>query len=121
MSEIFITAIVFFGIYNAIKLLTDYLLRRKIIKSGHIDKAGILEPIQEPMPSGEVNKYPSLKWGLVALMSGIGLVIIETVQMNYPGERFEYEHSALPIGIELIFISLGFLIYFAIVNFSKKR
>ncbi len=31
------------------------------------------------------------------------------------------EHSLLPFGIELVSISFGFIVYFLIVNFSKKR
>lgn len=43
MTEVFITATVFFGLYSILKMFTDFLLKRKIIKTGHIGKADILE------------------------------------------------------------------------------
>lgn len=63
VTDVLIPAVVFFGLYHMMKLIADYLLKRKVIKAGHIDKAGILEP---PKQSEEINRYPSLKWGLVA-------------------------------------------------------
>ena len=117
VESIAITAIVFFGIFNLIKVFTDFLLKRKIIKAGHIEKAGILDPITQLQ---EENKYPTLKWGLVALMAGIGLIVIELLSW---GGKFSWVmdyHSVMPLGIELVFISVGFLIYFFIVN-AKRR
>jgi hypothetical protein len=114
MEELFISIVVFSGIYFILKLIADYLLRRKIIKAGHIDKAGILSPaIAE---GEEINKYPSLKWGLVALMAGLGLIVIETTCGTN-----EFEHSVLPFGIELVFVASGFLIYFLIITLGKKK
>ena len=111
-SEFLIPAIVFFGAYHIIKLISEHLLKRKIIKAGHIDKAGILEL---PKPTEEVNKYPSLKWGLVALMAGIGFIVIEVMRLVNPAIVNAY-NAVLPIGILLVFVSLGFLIYFFIMN-----
>jgi len=117
LSEVLVTAIVFFGIYHAISLISSHLLRRKLIKAGQYEKVGILEA---PKPADEeVNKYPSLKWGLVALMTGLGFILIEILHMSNP-YLFNVEEAALPIGILLVFISLGFLIYFFIVNGKKK-
>ena len=65
MSEVFITGIVFFGIYSILKLVSDHFLKRKLIKDGQYEKVGILEPIE--VTSEGKNRYPSLKWGLVAL------------------------------------------------------
>jgi hypothetical protein len=114
MNDVFMAVVVFASIYLMLKLIADFLLRRKIIKMGHIEQAGILSPLK--VESEEVNKYPSLKWGLVALMAGLGLIIIEmTCGTN------EFEHSVLPFGIELVFISSGFLIYFLIVTLTRKK
>jgi len=117
VESIVITAIVFFGIYNMIKIFTDFLLRRKIIKAGHIEKAGIMDPIVQMQ---EENKYPTLKWGLVSFMAGAGLIVIELLSW---GGKFSWVldyHSVMPLGIELVFISVGFLIYFFIVNAKRK-
>ena len=62
MEDAIVTAAVFAGIYFVIKVFTDFLLKRKMIVTGNVDKAGILES-----PKGnELNSYPTLKWGLVA-------------------------------------------------------
>ncbi len=117
IESIFITAIVFFGSYHLIKVFTDYFLKRRIIKAGHTEKAGILEPAG---PTQEENRYPTLKWGLVFFMGGAGLIVTELLSLGgrFPGVKDYF--SALPLGIELVFISLGFLIYFIIVNSKKK-
>jgi len=112
MEEVAVTGIVFFGIYSILRLTSEHFLKRKIINSGHIDKAGILAV---PPPSEEANRYPSLKWALVAFFAGIGLIIIEVIRVNRP-EMINFHDALLPLGIELVFIALGFLIYFFIVN-----
>lgn len=116
-EDILIPAIVFFAAYHIIRSLSDHLLKRKIIKSGHFEKAEILSQTKEE--SEEVNKYPSLKWGLVAFMAGAGLIVTKLIYWN--DSSWMYDRDAmLPIGIELVFISLGFLIYFFVVNVKKK-
>lgn len=116
MEDALITAIVFGGIYQLIKVFTDYLLKRKIIISGHIDKAGILDPIKDK----EENSYPTLKWGLVTLFAGAGLLAISLIDKNGELSYMHGGNSYLPIGIELIAISLGFLVYFGITRFTAK-
>jgi hypothetical protein len=117
LSEIFVTGVVFFGIYQIIAILSDYLLKRKLIKSGQYEKVGILEPIKRT--NDEVNKYPSLKWGLVALMTGIGFIVIQLLGL-LDNDLIQGRDTVLPFGILLVSISLGFLIYFFIVNGKKK-
>jgi hypothetical protein len=132
MNEVLMAAVVFFGIYQIFKSFTDFLLRRKIIKAGHFDNAGILDQKIASLSSEnqEAKKYPSLKWGLVAFFGGIGFLIIDQmspVLTNNTGNYWEsshnnfMEHSLLPFGIELVSISLGFIIYFLIVTFMKKK
>lgn len=113
MEEIVVTGIVFFGIYHIIKLFSDHFLKRKIINSGHFEKADILGPVTENI--GKENRYPSLKWGLIALMGGLGLIIIEMIRSVRP-EMINVYDAFLPLGIELVFISAGFLLYFFIAN-----
>lgn len=117
LSEILVTVVVFTGIYYILSLLADFLLKRKLIKAQQFERVGILD---SPKPTTEeVNKYPSLKWGLVALMSGLGLILIEVLRQINP-ELIEYRESFLPWGILMVFVSLGFLIYFFIMNGKKK-
>ncbi len=116
MEDALITAIVFIGIYQIIKVFTDYLLKRKIIKAGHVDKAGILDTPKDK----EENSYPTLKWGLVTLFAGLGLIVIELIDKNGSMDWMHNGHSFMPVGIELIAISLGFLVYFIISRIRKK-
>jgi hypothetical protein len=52
-------------------------------------------------------------------MGGLGLIIIEIIK-SQSAQGVNWYESALPYGIELVFISLGFLIYFFIINSKKK-
>ncbi|HLO58157.1 MAG TPA: hypothetical protein VK179_05415 [Bacteroidales bacterium] len=116
MEQVLGIAVVFTGIYMIIKVFTDFLLRRKLIIKDHIDKAGILE--QHVV---EERTYPTLKWGLIVLFGGLGLLIIA---LTNPTGLHEYEFDArtsfLNMGIELICISAGFLLSFVITRMMKK-
>jgi hypothetical protein len=126
MNDVLMAAVVFFAIFQILKSFTDFLLKRKIIKAGHFENAGILEQKVSSVSAEnqETNKYPSLKWGLVALFAGIGFIIIDQITPNPSNEQVYNNfmwNSMLPFGIELVAISFGFLAYFMIVNFSKKN
>jgi hypothetical protein len=126
MTPILVMSIIFFAIFQVLKNFTDYSLKKMIIKSGHVDKAAILDQkvSSASEENREVNRYPSLKWGLVAFFAGMGFILID---QNGPGPsnngaQHQYmENSLLPLGIEMVCISLGFIIYFLIVNFFKKK
>lgn len=126
ISEVLMAAVVFFAIFHILKNFTDFLLKRKIIKAGHFENAGILEQkvSSTETENQEANKYPSLKWGLVAFFAGIGFIVINQMSpdvSNYDVHRNFMDNSMLPFGIELVSISLGFIIYFLIVTFMKKK
>ena len=99
MDKALVAAIIFYAIYQILKNFTDFLLKRKIIRAGHFDKAGILDQQvgSEPAEIKEVNKYPSLKWGLVAFFGGMGFKMSSTTLKEYTnlceGERFGDEPS----------------------------
>jgi hypothetical protein len=116
MEDAIVAAVVFAGIYQLIKVFTDFLLKRRIVKSGHVDSAGILDKPKDK----EENSYPTLKWGLVTLFAGLGLLVIALTDKGENLVRFHGSESYLNVGIELIAISLGFLVYFIISQFSKK-
>jgi len=117
LSEIFVTAVVFFGIYHILSMLANFLLRRKLIKAGQYEKVGILEDLKPT--NNEVSSYPSLKWGLVALMTGLGFMLI-AILGYFDNEWIQGRDAVMPLGILLVSISAGFLIYFFIVNGKKK-
>lgn len=54
------------------------------------------------------NKQSALKWGLIVLFGGLGLIIIDS--MGLDGDE------AMPYGIEAVCISVGFLIYYAMMK-----
>ncbi len=97
-----------FGLYIVIKTLTDYYLRKKMVEKGLIgDDAGQL------LQNQAENKYGALKWGLIVLSGGIGLMVISIFNFG--------QNSTLPYGILATCLSLGFLAYFLIVqNLNKK-
>ncbi len=126
MYEVLMAAVIFYAIYSVLKNFTDFLLKRKIIKAGHFENAGILDQkvASVAVENQEANKYPSLKWGLVAFFAGIGFIIINSMSpslYNQDNYRNFTENSVLPFGIELVCISLGFIVYFLIVTFMKKK
>ena len=117
MRDVFAMVVVFTAIYMVIKSFTDFLLKRKIINSGHIDKAGILVQENE---NREANRYPTLKWGLVSFFAGLGLILLGILS-RYGWNFDNYEDSMLSFGIELVFIAAGFLLYFFIMNAREKK
>ena len=112
-EELILVGIVFFGAYHIIKLFSTHLLKRKLIKAEQYDRVGILE--EPKSENDESNRYPSLKWGLVTLMTGLGFIVIEILGL-FNREMVKGRDAVLPLGILMVFISLGFLIYFFIMN-----
>ncbi|GET23566.1 hypothetical protein CLV93_103450 [Prolixibacter denitrificans] len=52
-------------------------------------------------------------------MGGAGLIVADVVQ-NLPGIPWAHSYNALiPFGIVLVFVSVGFIIYFFIANKRK--
>lgn len=116
MEELIAVGVVFFGSYHILRLISTHFLKRKLIKAEQYDRVGILE---EPrVGNDEANRYPSLKWGLVALMTGIGFIVIEILGL-FNRDMIHGRDAVLPLGILMVSVSLGFLLYFFIVN-SKK-
>ncbi len=94
-----VIGIIFFGVVSIIRAVTDYQLRRKLIQLGHVDKeASYL------LRRASDNQAASLKWGLIILFGGLGLIIISITGI-------ESQNSALPLGVVLVSVSIGFLLY----------
>lgn len=117
MEEILVAAVIFFAAYHIIKLFSSHLLRRKLIKAEQYERVGILE--EPKVESDESNRYPSLKWGLVALMTGLGFIIMEVLGL-FNRDIIHGRDAVLPFGIILVCASAGFLIYFFIMSSKKK-
>lgn len=118
MEDVLIIIVVFGGIYYVIKVFTDFLLKRKLIKAGHVDKAEVLDTTPK---NKEENIYPTLKWGLVILFAGLGLLVISLIVKSDSMSNYDrIVESYMSVGIELIAISLGFLVYFLITRLRSK-
>jgi len=106
MLPVFVLAVIFGGIALVIHLITSHRLKVRIINAGKLE----LDPemVKALYRSSSDNKLASLKWGLVSLLGGIGLIIIEFCQFEI--------NSALPWGIELASVATGFLLYFFIAK-----
>ena len=98
------------ALYYFTRTLTDYILKKKMIEKGFVndDTQAIFKQHQDV----EVSKYPSLKWGLIALFSGIGLIIMEYIPVR--------PDSPLPYGLFAVSVSVGFLIYYFLVQRESK-
>jgi len=93
-------------IYFFAKVMTDYILKKKMIDKGYVndDTQAIFKTQSE---SGE-NKFTSLKWGLIIFFAGLSLIIMEYVPTT--------PESPLPYGLFAVSVSLGFLIYYFLVK-----
>ncbi|MFT6867659.1 MAG: hypothetical protein ACJA08_002502 [Cyclobacteriaceae bacterium] len=94
------------GIVTFTKILTEYFIRKKLVDKGLVgdDVTHILKKQNE-----NAAKYGSLKWGLIVLFGGVGLIIAELMGYNW-------ETSAIPYGVVAVSISLGFLTYYFMVK-----
>lgn len=92
------------SIYFFTKVMTDYILKKKMIDKGFVneDTQAIFKT-----QSG-VSKYSSLKWGLIIFFAGISLVIMEYIPAA--------PDSPLPYGLFAVSVSLGFLIYYFLLK-----
>ena len=102
-----VIGIIFFGLVSIIRTITDYQLRRKLIQLGHVDKQAT-----DVLRQTTDNRLASLKWGLIILFGGIGLIIISLVGMD--------DDSPLPFGIEAVCIAMGFLAYYFVSRNAGK-
>jgi hypothetical protein len=95
-------------LYFFTKVLTDYILKKKMIEKGYVN-----DESQSVLKRHTAeDKLTSLKWGILILFAGIGLVIIDVLGVD--------PETTLPYGIFAITLSVGFLIYYTIVRRESK-
>ncbi|MHA4806908.1 hypothetical protein ACX0G9_02310 [Flavitalea flava] len=87
--------------------LFHYRLRKRILDAGPLDELSIRLLNQLPGSASE-----ALKWGLIFFFGGLGLVVLAFIPSNA-------EDSPLPYGLEAIFLSVGFLLYYLIIKRKK--
>jgi hypothetical protein len=81
-------------------VIANFLLKKKIIDKGPLDQTSLQFMDRLSGTGAEV-----LKWSLILLFGGIGLVVLEFLP-------FDADSSPLPYGVEAIFVSIGFLLYY---------
>jgi hypothetical protein len=91
-------------LYYFTKVVTDYILKRKLIEKGFVNEEAqnIFKQFKE------TNRFGALKTGLIILSSGVALIIIDS--MGLDGDR------TLPYGIFAVTVSLGYLTYYYILR-----
>ncbi|RUT77908.1 hypothetical protein DLK05_10510 [Ancylomarina longa] len=121
IGDLLMAAVVFFSIITFVKIISSHFLKRKIIKSGHFDRAGILEQDAEIEVKKQVkyDQYPALKWGLVAFFGGIGFIVMEVLAVSNP--IFKQYDSTMPYGIFFVSVAIGFLLYYVIMSRKVKE
>ena len=92
------------AVYFFVKVMTDYILKKKMIEKGFVndDTQAIFKQHTTD------NKYSSLKWGLIILFGGISLILMEYIPAS--------PQSPLSYGLFAVAVSLGFLIYYFMVK-----
>ncbi len=105
LAPFFVMLALLITIAVAIVTITNYILKRRIIDRGPIDENSLLFLNKLSGLGSEV-----LKWGLIILFGGIGLVVLEFIPYK--------QDSPLPYGVEAIFVSIGFLTYYFV---AKKQ
>jgi len=99
-------AVIFGGSALITYIIASFRLRSRIVKAGKLD----LDPnqISSLFQRIEFLKTTPLKWGLVLLCGGIGLIIINYVSYD--------ASSTLPWGIEVVSLSIGYLLYYFVLK-----
>jgi hypothetical protein len=91
-------------IYFFTKIVTEYILKKKMIEKGFVneDTQAIFKK------HTATDQYGALKWGLLTLFGGIGLILMDYLRIDFD--------STLPFGILSVSLSVGFLIYYVLVK-----
>ncbi|MEM0942241.1 MAG: DUF6249 domain-containing protein [Bacteroidota bacterium] len=93
---------VFGSIILFVNILTNYSLKRKLIDRNLVNEH------TTNLFQQETNKQNSLKWGLIILFGGLGLIVIDSLKLD--GD------NAMAWGIEAVSVAIGFLLYFFAVR-----
>jgi len=116
LAVLSVIGIIAFGIITIIRTITDYKLKRRLIDKAEVNE-GFSSALEESMKSistkREQTSYPTLKWGLVFLSVGVGLILLHYLDYNM--------NSPLPFGIISACAALGFLVYYFLMKKEFKK
>jgi len=116
ISAALIIFVAFYGISMVIKAITSYMFKKRLLSSGSLDVGNLKETLELLESSRKPNKENALKWGLIVLFAGVGLVWLDV----YGFQSFD-ESSLLTYGIEMAFVAGGFLSYFFIIRSQENK
>jgi len=98
--------------------ILNHRVKMRMIKDGHVDENSIKILSQQ----NNYTKLDTLKWGIILLFGGIGLIILDYIPHNYDFDRhYDYHGSPLPFGIEIVSLAVGFLVYYFIASNMSKN
>ncbi len=109
LQPVLVIGVIMASVFMSIKVITDYVLKKKMIDKGYIDQDSQSIFKQEKKVA---NKFASLKWGLVIFFAGLALVLLEYIPYDY--------NSTLPFGLVALFTACGFLIYYFVIKNETK-
>jgi hypothetical protein len=110
LENIISTVVVFAAFVIVIIAALNFILKMRIIKSGSQDQDYI-----KALSSSIEYKESSLKWGIMLLFGGIGLLIISQLQIP------DMPESPLTYGILAISLAIGFFVYYLVAVRKKSN
>lgn len=93
---------VFGSVILFVTILTNYSLKKKLIDKDMVNNE------TTNLFSKKDSRHNALKWGLIVLFGGLGLIIIDSMGLD--------NDDAMPYGIEAVCIAVGFLIYYVMMK-----
>jgi hypothetical protein len=108
IENIISTVVVFAAFVIVIIAALNFILKMRIIKSGNQDEVYI-----KALSTSIEYKESSLKWGIMLLFGGIGLIIVSQLQIP------DMPESPLTYGILAISLAAGFFVYYLIAVRKK--
>lgn len=110
LQPILILSVLFGGTTILSNVFLGHRFRNKVINAGKLDINP--ELLQSFFTKKEGNELEALKWGLIVLFGGAGLIIIHFLNFDI--------NSVLPWGVEMTAIAAGFLTYFFVARNLKQ-
>jgi len=109
LAGILVPLAFFATVFLLVRIIFDFILKNKLINSGQTDAESL-----KLLNNASDSQLAPLKWGLLLFFGGGGLVVLHFIPDPV------LRNSPLPFGVELIFIALGFLLYYFIVRNQKN-
>lgn len=97
------------GFFLIIQAILNHRIKVKMINAGHVNESSV----KLLNNSSASLKFDTLKWGLILLFGGIGLIILQYIPYT--------ENSPLPFGVEAVCLALGFLAYYFVTRNEVKQ